>query len=531
MLLDHDRGHVLADTADGTLTVREDEVGLRAESVVTDPAVIEGAKKGLLKGWSFNMKNVVDSIEDRANQLPIRHVKDFDMDEITLVMNKIPVYSSTSVEVRAGTEEEVETRAMCMETTYTENLPPKKEYDNTKFQERINKLKKQEENKRNKFKKLAEQRAQYEQQLQQILDKAEQEERALNDEEMRSFNDLEKKIKDIDDTIAAEQRARDILKKPEETEDQEEKDNKETEDQEERAFANYIRGIISEERASNLTSGDNGAVIPTSIANKIIKKVYEICPIYQLATRYDVGGTLSIPYYNEETTAITMAYATEFSELESNSGKFKSIELKGFLAGALTKVSKSLVNNSQFDITNFVVNQMAENIARWIENELLNGTADKVEGVSKAKQVVTAAAGTAITGDELIDLQETVPDVFQPSCIWIMNKATRTAIRKLKNSDGDYILQKDATAKWGYTLFGNDVFCSDNMPKMAAGKTAIIYGDMSGLAVKVSEDMNIEVLREKFATEHAIGVVGWLEMDSKIENEQKIAVLKMKAAD
>ena len=58
-----------------------------------------------------------------------------------------------------------------------------------------------------------------------------------------------------------------------------------------------------------------------------------------------------------------------------------------------------------------------------------------------------------------------------------------------------------------------------------------IYGDMSGLAVKVSEDMNIEVLREKFATEHAIGVVGWLEMDSKIENEQKIAVLKMKAAD
>ena len=90
---------------------------------------------------------------------------------------------------------------------------------------------------------------------------------------MRSFNDLEKKIKDIDDTIAAEQRARDILKKPEEKKDQEE-----------RAFANYIRGIISEERASNLTSGDNGAVIPTSIANKIIKKVYEICPIYQLAT-------------------------------------------------------------------------------------------------------------------------------------------------------------------------------------------------------------------------------------------------------
>lgn len=84
------------------------------------------------------------------------------------------------------------------------------------------------------------------------------------------------------------------------------------------------------------------------------------------------------------------------------------------------------------------------------------------------------------------------------------------------------IFTEGRNSKWGYTLFGNDVFCSDNMPKMAAGKTAIIYGDMSGLAVKVSEDMNIEVLREKFATEHAIGVVGWLEMDSKIEMNRRL---------
>ena len=65
------------------------------------------------------------------------------------------------------------------------------------------------------------------------------------------------------------------------------------------------------------------------------------------------------------------------------------------------------------------------------------------------------------------------------------------------------------------------------MPDMATGSTAIYYGDMSGLATKFSEDMNIEVLREKYATQHAIGVVGWLEFDSKIEDAQKIAALKM----
>ena len=147
MLLDHDRNHVLADTTDGTLKVKEDEVGLRAESVVTDETVIAGAKEGRLKGWSFNMKNVKDSIEERADGLPIRHVKDFDMDEITLVMNKVPVYSSTSIEVRADTEEEVETRAICMETLYSENLPKKDpepdkpEYDNSEFKKRIENLK------------------------------------------------------------------------------------------------------------------------------------------------------------------------------------------------------------------------------------------------------------------------------------------------------------------------------------------------------------------------------------------------------
>ena len=380
------------------------------------------------------------------------------------------------------------------------------------------------------FKKLIEERAELKKELDGILAAAKAEERAMTDEENTRFEELEGKIKNLDRTIKAEERARDLNLNVVDDKKKEELRAEEIAEQEERAFANYIRGVVSEERAENLTAGDNGAVIPATIANKIIEKVYDICPIYQLATRYNVPGTLSIPYYNEDNGTIEMAYATEFEDLTSTSGKFTSIELKGFLAGALSKISKSLVNNSKFNITEYVVNKMAQSISRWIEKELLNGTVDKIDGISKAKQFVTAAAATAITADELIDLQETVPDVFQPGCIWIMNKATRTAIRKLKDNDGNYILNKDATAKWGYPLFGAPVYCADNMPKMAAGVKSIVYGDMSGLAVKVSEDMNIEVLREKFATQHALGVVGWLEMDSKIENEQKIAVLQMATA-
>ena len=381
-----------------------------------------------------------------------------------------------------------------------------------------------------KFKKLSEQREAYRKEMREILDAAEAEERALTEEETSRFDELEKKIKEVDRMVEAEERARNLEKKK--TPGEEKDPDEEQEEQEERAFENYIRGTVSEERADvNLKDGSNGAILPKTIAQKIISKVIEISPIYQLADRYPTGGTVSIPYYDESTNSMTVGYATEFTDLESSSGTFKSIDLKGFLAGVLTKVSKSLVNNSSFDVVGFVVNKMAEKIAAFIEGECLNGTTDKIAGLSGASQIVKAAASTAITADELIDVQEKVSDRYQAGTIWIMSKATRTAIRKLKDNDGNYLLNRDVSAKWGYTLLGAPVYCSDNAKEMAAGNKVIFYGDMSGLAVQVSEDMEIEVLRERYAPQHAIGVVGFIEVDAKVADQQKISVLQMKASE
>jgi len=373
---------------------------------------------------------------------------------------------------------------------------------------------------------LVEQRNNLLDEMDNLLKGAKEETRALTDQESTRFDEIKSEIAGLDKTIAALDEARSLDKKlPAKQAEQRTQEEAET-----RAFENYIRGVVEERADVNLTAGANGAVIPSSIANKIIQKVYDISPIYQLATRYNIAGSLSIPYYDESAGTIEMAYADEFVELESTSGRFTSIELKGFLAGALSKVSKSLVNNSQFDLVSFVVAKMAESIAKWIENQLLNGTPNKITGLSTVKQSVTAAAATVLTADELIDVQEEVPDAFQGNAIWIMNKTTRKAIRKLKDGQGNYLLNKDATARWGYTLLGKDVYTSDNMSGMEAGKTAIYYGDMSGLAVKLSENVSIEILREKYATQHAIGVVGWIEIDSKVENEQKISKLVMKSA-
>ena len=388
------------------------------------------------------------------------------------------------------------------------------------------------------LKALTEQKAEKQTEMETLLNTVKTEERAFSDEESELFTQLESDIQRINETLDAIAKGRELTKEPEaeETEDkkEEEEEMKEEENkvaQEERAFENYIRGVVLETRDDvNLTKGDNGAIIPTSIAKKIIKKVYDVAPLLEKTTKYNVKGKLEIPYYNETSDAkVNMAYATEFVSLESNVGKFTTIELTGFLAGALAKLSKSLLNNSDFNLLNEVINIMSESIARWVEKELITGTTDKVDGLKGVTLGVTTASSTAITTDEIIKLKRSVKQQFQKNAIWIMNPETLTAISLLKDDNGRYLLQDDLTNDFGYTLLGKPVYESDNMPQIGAGNIAIYYGDMSGLATKFVEELEIEVLREKYADQHAIGVVAWMEFDAKVEDAQKISKLTCKA--
>ena len=326
-----------------------------------------------------------------------------------------------------------------------------------------------------------------------------------------------------------------MVKEDNNVQDEQDDKNKEAEQKanekaETRAFDAYLRNRVEHQRdAVNLAKGENGAVIPVTIAKKIISKVYNICPILERSTQYNVKGKLVVPYYDEDTSTITVAYANEFEELASDVGAFDKIELDGFLAGALTLVSRSLINNTDFNLVDFVVEKMAYAVKRFIEHELLIGTSGKVTGLSTLTNGITAGSATAITADEVVQLHDSIKDDFQENAMWIMSPATRTALRTLKSTTGYYLLNDDLSSLFGATILGKPVYVSDNMPDMGAGNVAIYYGDMRGLATKFSENMEIEVLREKYATQHAVGVVAWLEFDSKVEDNQKIAKLTMKA--
>ena len=372
-----------------------------------------------------------------------------------------------------------------------------------------------------------------------ILNDAETNKRELTDDEAQELAEIRDDVRKIKEALKIHDEIKDEKKelKDEEgaamAEEQALKEAACKEEGDRRAFEAYIRGVVLNER-DNMTKAANGAVIPTTIANKIIAMVYNICPILDRSTKYNVKGKLVVPYYDETSHAITVNYASEFEELSSNVGAFDKIELDGFLAGTLTLISRSLINNAQFNIVDFIVERMAYAIKRFIEDQLLNGytgtgAASGVVGLSGLTNSMTAAAADAITANEVVQLHDKIKDDFQANAIWIMSPATRTALRTLKSTTGYYLLNDDISTPFGTSLLGKPVYVSDNMPDMAAGKTAIYYGDMRGLATKFSEEMSIEVLREKYATQHAVGVVGWLEFDAKVEDAQKIAKLVMHA--
>lgn len=368
------------------------------------------------------------------------------------------------------------------------------------------------------LKALEERRVDLCEELEGIINTAKAEKRALSEAEETAFTRCETEIKEIDKEIEREENKMNKTEMRSEIEIRESK-----------MFCNYIRGVLENRADANLTTGANGDIIPKTIAKKVIMKAYDMSTILSGATKYNTKGNLSIPVYGADgDTDITMAYADEFVEHESKVGKFTSVNLGGYLAQALVKVSKSLIANTDIDLENTVVNLMAEAVARFMEKECLIGTSGKVEGLSGIILKVESASATAITADELIKLKNKVKKKFRKGAKWIMSNDTLTAIELLKDGEDRFIFREDMSGEFDGYILGYPVEVSDNMPEIASKAIPVYFGDYSGLALKHRDDaIELEVLREKFATQHAIGINAWVEFDAKVENKQKIAELVM----
>lgn len=370
-----------------------------------------------------------------------------------------------------------------------------------------------------------------------MLNKASEETRALTSEELTAYDSKKSEVENLTATINAMQ---DAEKRAQSNASQSNgaqsgTGSEETDEQKEyRAFDALIRsGKIGDElRAGNDTEyADNTVVIPTTIASKIVETVKELSPIYSLATKITAKGTVVVPVWGPDgSDDITCEYATEGTEPATHSGKFTSINLTGYLFSAQAKISKTLINNTAFDVVAFVIKKIAEAVAAFYDKELIKGTDQKMTGAVSATVGVTAASATAITADELITLQMSIIQQYQKDARWLMHRDTLTALRKLKDGNNNYLLNQDLTTEFGWTLLGKPVMLSENAPKMVAGAKAIVYGDFSGLWLKTAEAPTMQVLHELYAKQHKVGISLFGESDSNICEPQKLRTLAMKAA-
>ena len=372
------------------------------------------------------------------------------------------------------------------------------------------------------LKKMREKRNEIIAAMEAVVNAAAAEERSLTDDEITAYNGRRDELTRIDATIAALENVRSAERNEEH---QPEGDEKLT--PEERSFVSFLRGEIRVD--VNTTKTNAGAVIPTTVADRIVEYVKNVSPIAEYATRYEGIGKITIAY-EDDANALSASYVEDLESADATAQKLTSVSLEGYKIRVPVKVSQQLLDNSQVDLIAYLVRRIGDALAAKIEREFLIGTSGKVEGLAGGvKQTVTAASATAVTTDELIDVQDAVPDIYQANSIWIMHPKTRTAIRKLKDGENRYLLNLVLNTQWGYSLLGKPVYASDAMPEPAAGAKTIFYGDMSGLAC-IIRGLRVRVLNERFADVDAVGIFGFAEIDAKVENTQKISVLTMKSA-
>ena len=388
------------------------------------------------------------------------------------------------------------------------------------------------------MKKLIEKKNSLIDEMEGILEKAKAETRAFTDEEDTRVEEIKKEIRGLEKVIADEEEKRqfDYSKATQTSGESGTKSEEETRaleiEKEERAF---IEAVISGE-LRNLTAGQNGSIIPVTIASDIIDTVKEMCPLLEHADIYHVAGELRLPKFKPTsgapagaTTPIAAAYVNEFAELTEHTAQFETVNLSNQIVGVLVKMSKSLLNRAGFDVRGFIVNKVAKSIVEFLEKEMLVGAQlGKIQGAIGTTTEVVAANTNRFDTTDLVDLQMAIPSAYQKNCMWIMHKDVLKALRKLKTADGQFILNADVTSPFGYTILGKPVYLSDSMPSnIAADQNVMLYMDASGYAVKMTKSVEIQMLMEKYATQYAVGVCAYVELDAKIADETKIARLKM----
>lgn len=143
---------------------------------------------------------------------------------------------------------------------------------------------------------------------------------------------------------------------------------------------------------------------------------------------------------------------------------------------------------------------------------------------------VTAASATAVTTDEVISLIYALKAPYRKNAKFLMNDATVSALRKLKDSNGQYLWQPSLQAGQPDRLLGYEIYTSPYAPTLAAGALSIAFGDFQSYWIADRTGRTVQRLNELYSTNGQVGFVATERVDGKIILPEGIQLLKMKAS-
>ncbi|MDR2513750.1 MAG: phage major capsid protein [Christensenellaceae bacterium] len=244
-----------------------------------------------------------------------------------------------------------------------------------------------------------------------------------------------------------------------------------------RAFMAYaLRGtpIPAEYRADALTkTTDVGAVIPTTVLNKIVEKLEAVGMILPLVTRTAYRGGLAIP------VSTAKPVATWVNEGAGSDKQKKTVAKDGMITFAYHKLRCAVAVSlevdtmamSAFEAT--LINNAVEAMTKAIEQAIVSG-----DGTGKPKGILaeTPATGQALTSGapsyaDLINAEAALPQAYENGAVWCMSKKTFMSYYGLQDETGQPIgrVNYGLAGKPERSLLGRPVVVCDYVPSYASG--------------------------------------------------------------
>ena len=369
----------------------------------------------------------------------------------------------------------------------------------------------------------------------------------LSEEDVATYNDMEKGIKKYDEAIGRMERLEAMdakLSKPvsEPITEKPVKNTKDTKpgrasDAYKEAFWNQARAKngVSYEVRNALQEGvdtEGGYLVPDEFENTLVQALVSDNIVREHAHVFTTNsGSHKIPVVTSKGSA---SWVDEEGAIPEDDDAFGQQSIGAHKVGTLIKVSEELLNDSAFDLEGYFTSEFARRIGDKEEDAFFNG-----DGVGKplgiladeggAEIGVTSAASATITADEIINLFYSLEAPYRKNAIWVLNDSTIAAVRKLKDEQGQYLWQPALHEGGHETLLGKKIYTSPFVPGIEAGKKSVIFGDFSFYWIGDRQGITFRRLNERYADTGQVGFIATKRLDGKLILPEAIKVLQQKA--